>query len=45
MVREIFEISRFNMVLDLSPTVRGGIERLSPDAAKAYDAAERAGAP
>ena len=45
MVREIFEISRFNMVLDLSPTVRGGIERLSPDAAKAYDTAERAGAP
>jgi len=45
MVREIFEISRFNMILDLSPTVRGGIERLSPDAAKAYDTAERAGAP
>jgi len=43
-VREIFEISRFNLILDLSPSVRTGLERLSPHAAAAFDAANPAGA-
>ncbi len=43
-VREIFEISRFNLVLDLSPSVRAGLERLSARAATAFDAAGSAGA-
>jgi anti-anti-sigma factor len=44
LVREIFEISRFNLILDLSPSVRAGLERLSPNAVAAFDAAEPAGA-
>ena len=44
LVREIFEISRFNLVLDLSPSVRAGLERLSPQAVAAFDAAAPAGA-
>ena len=43
-VREIFEISRFNLILDLSPSVRAGLERLSPKAAAAFDAAGTTGA-
>ena len=43
-VREIFEISRFNMILDVSPTVRAGLERLSAQAVAAFDAAANAGA-
>lgn len=39
LVGEIFEISRFNLILDLSPTVRAGLERMSPAAVAAYDAA------
>ena len=38
-VREIFEISRFNMILDVSPTLRAGLERLSAQAVAAFDAA------
>jgi len=38
LVGEIFEISRFNLILDLSPTVRAGLERMSPAAVAAYDA-------
>ena len=38
LVREIFEISRFNLILDLSPSVRAGLERLSPQAVAAFDA-------
>ena len=44
LVREIFEISRFNLILDLSPSVRDGLERLSPQAAAAFDATNPAGA-
>ena len=42
-VKEIFEISRFNLILDLSPSVRAGLERLSPQAVAAFDAAGLAG--
>jgi anti-sigma B factor antagonist/stage II sporulation protein AA (anti-sigma F factor antagonist) len=45
LVREIFEISRFNLILDLSPTLREGLERLSPQAVAAYDAERTAEAP
>jgi anti-sigma B factor antagonist len=38
-VREIFEISRFTMVLDVFPSVREGLARLSPLALAAFDAA------
>ena len=44
LVREIFEISRFNLILDLSPSVRAGLERLSAHSVAAFDAAEPAGA-
>ena len=44
LVREIFEISRFNLILDLSPSVRAGLERMSPQAAAAFDAAKPAAA-
>jgi anti-anti-sigma factor len=37
-VREIFEISRFTMVLDVFPSVREGLARLSPPALAAFDA-------
>ncbi|MEP6678997.1 MAG: STAS domain-containing protein [Betaproteobacteria bacterium] len=43
-VREIFEISRFNLILDLSPTVRDGLARLSPHAVATFDVARPAGA-
>jgi len=35
-VGEIFEISRFNLILDAFPTVRDALESLSPEAARAY---------
>jgi len=38
-VKEIFEISRFTMVLDVFPSVREGLARLSPPALAAFDAA------
>src|SRR5213593_1812045 len=38
-VREIFDISRFTMVLDVFPSVREGLARLSPKALAAFDAA------
>jgi anti-sigma B factor antagonist len=37
-VREIFEISRFNMVFDCFGTVREALAKLSPGALAAYDA-------
>ena len=38
-VGEIFEISRFNLILDAFPTVRAALESLSPESARAYDQA------
>jgi anti-sigma B factor antagonist len=38
-VREIFDISRFTMVLDVFPSLREGLGRLSPKALAAFDAA------
>ena len=38
-VAEIFEIARFQHVVDIFPTVRDALAALSPAAAKAYDAA------
>ena len=38
-VREIFEISRFGMILDIVPTLRAGLEKMSAEAVAAYDAA------
>lgn len=38
-VREIFEISRFNLVLDVFPTLREALARLSEPALAAFDAA------
>jgi anti-anti-sigma factor len=37
-VGEILQISRFDMILDVSPTLREGLQRISPDAAAAYGA-------
>ena len=36
-VGEIFEISRFSMILEAFPTVRAALESISPEAALAYD--------
>lgn len=44
-VREIFEISRFNLILDVFPSVRAGLEKMSAPALAAYDAAAKSGAP
>jgi len=38
-VGEIFEISRFNLILDAFPTVLAALESLSPESAQAYDQA------
>jgi len=38
-VKEIFDISRFTMVLDVFPSVREGLARFSPPALAAFDAA------
>ena len=35
-VGEIFEISRFNLILDAFPTVPAALESLSPQSARAY---------
>ena len=40
MVGEIFEISRFNYLLDVHDTVRDALEALSAPALSAYEAAE-----
>lgn len=37
-VKEIFDIARFNHVLEIFPTVRTALEQLSPAALTAYDA-------
>jgi anti-anti-sigma factor len=36
-VGEIFEISRFSMILEAFPTVRAALESLSPESVQAYD--------
>jgi anti-anti-sigma regulatory factor len=36
-VAEIFQISRFDMVFELHPSVREALAALSPDAAAAFD--------
>jgi anti-anti-sigma factor len=38
-VREIFEFSRFNLVLEVFPTLREALAKLSPPALTAFDAA------
>jgi len=35
-IKEIFKISRFDLVLKIFPTVRSGLETLSPEAAAQY---------
>jgi anti-anti-sigma factor len=35
-IKEIFKISRFDLILKIFPTVRSGLENLSPDAAAHY---------
>ena len=37
MVREIFEISHFNLIFQVFPTVREALATISPDAAVAFD--------
>jgi anti-anti-sigma factor len=37
-VREIFEISRFNLVLEVFPTLREALAKLSPAALAAFEA-------
>jgi len=37
-VGEIFDISRFTMVLDVFPSVREGLAQISPPALAAFDA-------
>jgi anti-anti-sigma factor len=43
-VREILEISRFNMILTIFTSVREALEKLSPAALAAYDTAPKPGA-
>jgi len=38
-VREIFEISRFNLVLEIFPTLREALAKLSPAALAAFESA------
>ena len=40
-VKEIFDIARFNHVLEVFPTVRAALEQLSASALAAYDAAAK----
>ena len=42
-VREILEISRFNMILAIFPSVREALEQFSPTALAAYDAVPKTG--
>ena len=37
MIQEIFQISRFDKVFEVFPTVRAALENISPAAASAYD--------
>jgi anti-anti-sigma factor len=37
MIQEIFQISRFDKVFEVFPTVRAALENISPAAAAAYD--------
>ena len=39
LVREIFEISRFNLVLEVFPTLRDALAKLSPAALAAFESA------
>ncbi|HEY3179110.1 MAG TPA: STAS domain-containing protein [Casimicrobiaceae bacterium] len=41
-VREILEISRFNLILAIFPSVREALEQFSPAALAAYDAGSKA---
>ena len=43
-VREILDISRFNLILAIFSTVREALEQLSPAALAAYDALPKTGA-
>jgi len=43
-VREILEISRFNMILDIFPSVREALAQFSPAALAAYDMVAKTGA-
>ena len=36
MIQEIFQISRFDKVFEVFPTVRAALENISPAAASAY---------
>ena len=36
-IREIFKISRFDLVLNIFPTVKSALENLAPDAAAQYE--------
>jgi anti-anti-sigma regulatory factor len=36
-VAEIFQISRFNLIFDIHPTLRQALAAVSPEAAAAYD--------
>jgi anti-sigma B factor antagonist len=36
-VAEIFQISRFNLIFDIHPTLRDALAAVSPDAAAAFD--------
>jgi anti-anti-sigma factor len=40
-VKEIFDIARFNHVVEVFPTIRAALEQLSPSALAAYDAATK----
>ena len=40
-VREIFAISRFDAILEVCPSLRAALERASPAALAAFDAAQR----
>ncbi|HVQ78221.1 MAG TPA: STAS domain-containing protein [Candidatus Binatia bacterium] len=38
-VREVFEVSRFSALLDIAPSTRAALARISPTALAAFDAA------
>ena len=40
-VKEIFDIARFNHVTEVFPSVRAALEQISPDALDALDAGSR----
>ena len=39
LVKEIFEISRFTLLFEIAPSVRGALERASASALAAFEAA------